>query len=820
VRKGFLLFIVAISFLSNFTVKALNNEKKTLEIVKVEHGPKIDGVLDEDVWLQAAVAKDFTQYEPYNGAEPSLPTDVKIIYDNHAIYFGAIMYDNNPDSIIKDLGVRDEFSGINSDLFTVLISTFNDGVNAVEFMVSASGVQSDGKHNGNHGDPNWDGVWESAVKITDEGWIVEMKIPYSALRFSQDDIQTWGIHFFRQIRRFREWSSWNFVDINVKGKINQMGEISGIKDVEPPLRLSVTPYVSAYLENDADGNQWNNKFNAGMDLKWGINPSFTLDMILIPDFGQVQSDDEVLNLSPFEIKYDEKRAFFTEGTELFSKGNIFYSRRIGSRPKGADDEVEDQLNENETITLNPSETKLINATKISGRTSGGLGIGFINAMTGAVDAEIEDSVTGVKRKYRTQGFTNYNMLVLDQTLKNNSYISLANTNVLHAEDNYTANVTATEFKLLDKENAYQLYGRGALSQKYSESTDLGHYYVVQAAKTKGNFLFELTHTIESDTYDPNDMGYVRNNNEATWDLELSYDINKPFWKVLNWRNEISFRHTSLYKPREYSDFEINFRTNTTFAKSYLHAGFYIELKPFNRYDYYEPRVDGWRYNRHKMYYSQAWLSTDYRKKLAFDFRFGAWEAFEHDQYGYNLSFGPRFRINDKWLFIYNANIHTSFNTYGYVDDYTQENSGGTTEQVINFGMRDQQTITNTINTNYIFNNKMSLSFRARHYWSRVEYDDFYTLQRNGDLSESIGYDAYGNEEDYNYNAFTIDMKYLWRFAPGSELALVWKNAIYTSETDIVNNFWDNLDHTMGASQINSISLKILYYLDYQYLKRS
>ncbi len=819
-RKGFYLIIVTISFLSNFTAKALNNEKRTLEIVKVEHGPKIDGLLDEDVWLQAAVAKDFTQYEPYNGAEPSLPTDVKIIYDNHAIYFGAIMYDNNPDSIIKDLGVRDEFSGMNSDLFTVLISTFNDGVNAVEFMVSASGVQSDGKHNGNNGDPNWDGVWESAVKITDDGWIVEMKIPYSALRFSQDDIQTWGIHFFRQIRRYREWSSWNFVDINVKGKINQMGEISGIKDVEPPLRLSVTPYVSAYLENDADGNQWNNNFNAGMDLKWGINPSFTLDMILIPDFGQVQSDDEVLNLSPFEIKYDEKRSFFTEGTELFSKGNIFYSRRIGSRPKGADDEVEDQLNENETITLNPSETKLINATKISGRTSGGLGIGFINAMTGAVDAEIEDSVSGVKRKYRTQGFTNYNMLVLDQTLKNNSYISLANTNVLHAEDNYTANVTATEFKLLDKENAYQLYGRGALSQKYSESTDLGHYYVVQAAKTKGNFLFELTHTIESDTYDPNDMGYVRNNNEATWDLELSYDINKPFWKVLNWRNEISFRHTSLYKPRKYSDFEINFRTNTTFAKNYLHAGFYIELKPFNRYDYFEPRVDGWRYNRNKMYYSQAWLSTDYRKKMALDIRASVWEAFNYDQYGYGFTFSPRYRISDKWLLIYSASISTDYNTYGYVDDYINENTNGVNEQIINFGMRDQHTITNTINTNYIFNNKMSLSFRARHYWSRVEYDDFYTLQKNGDLGESIGYDAYGNDADYNYNAFTIDMKYLWRFAPGSELALVWKNAIYTSETDIVNNFWDNLDHTMGASQINSISLKILYYLDYQYLKRS
>lgn len=206
--------------------------------------------------------------------------------------------------------------------------------------------------------------------------------------------------------------------------------------------------------------------------------------------------------------------------------------------------------------------------------------------------------------------------------------------------------------------------------------------------------------------------------------------------------------------------------------------------------------------------------------MALDIRASVWEAFNYDQYGYGFTFSPRYRISDKWLLIYSASISTDYNTYGYVDDYINENTNGVNEQIINFGMRDQHTITNTINTNYIFNNKMSLSFRARHYWSRVEYDDFYTLQKNGDLGESIGYDAYGNDADYNYNAFTIDMKYLWRFAPGSELALVWKNAIYTSETDIVNNFWDNLDHTMGASQINSISLKILYYLDYQYLKRS
>ena len=830
-RKGFFLVIIVLLAFT-LKIKAINDDKRNLEIVKVDESPKIDGILDDDVWKNAAVAKDFIQFEPYNGENPSLPTEVKVIYDDQAIYFGAIMYDNKPDSIYKDLGVRDEFTRMNADVFTVLLSTFNDGVNAVEFMVSASGIQSDCKHNGNNSDSNWDGVWESEISFNEDGWIAEMKIPYSALRFSNEDIQTWGIHLFRNIRRYREWSSWNFVDINIQGFINQMGEISGIKEIEPPLRLSVTPYVSAYLENNAEGNTWNNDFKGGMDLKWGINQSFTLDMILIPDFGQVQSDDEVLNLSPFEVRYDEKRQFFTEGTELFNKAGILYSRRIGSRPKDADN-TDDHLKANEIVDVNPSETQLINATKISGRTSNGLGIGFLNAMTGAAYAIIKDTIPVIdkivgtdtvfkynKRNLRTQGFTNYNMLVLDQTLKNNSYISFANTNVLHAEENYTANVTGGELKLMNKENSYQIFASGAVSQIYTDDNSFGHKYFVQLAKTKGNFLFEFSHNTESDTYDPNDMGYIQQNNESTWDLELSYNKKEPFWKVLNWHNEISLRQTSLYKPRKYSDFEINFSTNTTFAKNYLHTGLYVEFKPFNRYDYFEPRVDGWKYNRHKMGFANYWISTDYRKMLALDYRMSAWKAFDYDQYGYNLSVGPRVRFNDKWLLTYNVGVSTAYNTYGYIEDYEITNAEGATETIINFGERDQQTITNTLNTNYIFNNKMSLSLRVRHYWARVEYDDFFRLQKDGNLSESIGYNTYGEDQNYNYNAFTLDMKYLWRFAPGSEIALVWKNAIYTSETDIINNFSENFSNTLFESTaINSISFKILYYLDYQYLKR-
>ncbi|OFX89121.1 MAG: hypothetical protein A2W99_02005 [Bacteroidetes bacterium GWF2_33_16] len=791
------------------------NNKKIISAIKITDHIKIDGVLDDNSWSNAVIAKDFIQHEPFNGTLPTHPSEIKIVYDNYAIYIGAILYDSSPDSILRELSLRDKFDDANADLFAILINPFDDGINGFEFMVSAAGVQSDGKHTGGDGDPSWDGVWESAAKLTDKGWVAEMKIPYSALRFPDKNIQTWGINFFRNVRRYREWSSWNFVDNNAQEIISQSGQLTDIREIEPPLRLSVTPYVSAYLENNADG-EWGNNFNAGMDLKWGINQSFTLDMILIPDFGQVKSDDQVLNLSPYEIMYNENRAFFTEGTELFNKAGIFYSRRIGSKPKFIS-ELNYNIDSTEIVIENPIETKLINATKISGRTNSGLGIGFFNAMTGAVEAIVKDTITGSKRNYQTQGFSNYNMIVLDQSLKNNSYVSFVNTNVIYDNHNYSANVTGTEFLLRNKENTYQVLTKGTLSQIYTDSNTFGHAYFLQFSKIKGQFLFELNHNTESDTYDPNDFGFLQSNNESSWSTEIEYNINKPFWKVLNWKNELEIVYKSLYQPRKFTDFVINLSTHTTFAKRYISTRLEMGLYPFENHDYREPRVNGfeWMFKRPRYGFLEGMISTDYRKMFAVDFMPGAWKAFDYDRYGYWFYLSPRVRINDKWQIIYSLNLNNDFNSFGHVDHYdVSENNAA-----IFFGKRDQLTISNTLNTGFIFNNKSSLSLRVRHYWSRVEYDDYYQLLKSGYLSKPIDYDTYGNDFDANYNAFTIDLQYLWRFAPGSELSIVWKNAINTHSNSIVNNFWENFDNTINADQINSISFKLLYYLDYQYLKR-
>ncbi len=792
--------------------------QKQVKATRITSPPKIDGVLDEAIWKSAfalasanenvSVATEFIQFEPNPGNPSSQKTKVKVVYDNSAVYVGAMLFDSSPDSILKELGYRDVGEN-NADLFGVFFDTYDDDLNAFAFIVSASGVQTDLKYSSEGQDAVWDAVWESKANITDQGWIVELKIPYSAIRFPEKEVQIWGVNFFRVIRRYREKLFWNYVDPAVESFGYQFGELVGIKNIKPPLRLSFTPYISGYIEKNPESVDLCYTFNGGLDLKYGISESFTLDMTLIPDFGQVQSDDEILNLTPFETYYVEKRPFFTEGTELFNKGGIFYSKRIGSVPVGYNS-IKDSLNAGvyEEIIENPGETKLINATKISGRTKKQLGIGFFNAMTSNTYATVIDTLSNKEREILTQAFTNYNLIVLDQSLKNNSFISFINTNV--TRENYTANVSAGVFKFADKKNMYAINGKGALSQIYDNDSEpvLGHQYYLNAGKISGNFLFSLSHDVKSDKYNQNDMGYLEKNNEITNLLWVKYNIYKPFWKVLKWNNQINFLHSSLYEPNKFMIFRILFNSWTTF-KNHLSVGIEPVICPVEKHDYFESRVPGRVFIKPKHFKIGGWISPDYRKKIVIDIDWGYWQSYSYflDQINYWYGISPRIRISDRLSFYYNFKNDLYKNDLGWVNNEAD---------TIYFGKRDINTITNTFSANYIFNNKSSLSFRLRHYWSKAEYDEFYLLQDDGYLDENT---AYNNNHNVNYNAFTIDMAYTWYFAPGSEMSVVWKNAIYTEESEIIYHYFENLDNIINSPQTNSISLKILYYLDYQYLKK-
>jgi hypothetical protein len=782
-------------------------DKKEMNATRSEKKPKIDGVLDEAFWQQAKPAKDFVQYEPFNGAAPTFQTEIRIVYDDQSIYIGAMMYDDDPDKIMLELGPRDSVE-LNADGILISISPYNDGLNSFDFGLYASGVQVDIKTFSTGEDISWDAVWRSEVKITDNGWIAEIEIPYSALRFPKTDIQLWGLNILREIRRIREQSYWNFVDKKVDGTLNQAGFLTGIEDVRPPLRLSFEPYLSTSVMKEPEDEKWDYKFSGGMDLKYGINESFTLDMTLVPDFSQVPSDDQVVNLSPFETYYSEKRQFFTEGVELFSRGNIFYSRRIGSEPLGYD-AIRTEYQQ-ERIMDNPEQAQLINATKLSGRTSKGTGLGLFNAMTLASYATVTDS-SGNEQEVLTQPFTNYNMVVADQSLPNKSYISLYNTNVYRGQDEYTANVTGTEMSFRDRKNNFQFNGLANLSQQYypQDPTDLGFLYQYSLEKISGNTNYGIYQEMVSDTYDPNDLGFLEANNRFENGAWFSYNIFDPVWKILEMESEVSVEYSQLYAPREFTSFEISFENRTQF-RNRLTVGLEADLSPVESHDYFEPRNEGWYGKTPPFYNFNAFYSPDYNKTFLVDVMPGIYWGADYGIFGYSLRLGPRYKVNDHLFMELSALYRRSLNDLGYVTDSLQGD-----DLVIIFGKRDIENITTTFNVNYTINPDFAFSFRVRYYYFEVDYDQYYDLEEDGSLTP----DGYEGDEDFIYNAFNIDAYFTWLFAPGSELVLAWKNAIYTDDGLPSDGIFGEFRNTIEAPASNLISLKLLYYLDYQYFKK-
>ncbi len=805
------LFLFCFFFGSAMPSGFARTDRKSITAVRVTTPPAIDGTLSDPVWQKAPIASGFHQYEPHNDRPASFDTQVRVLYDDYAIYIGAKMLDNNPEGILREMGLRNSGNNINADRFYVDINPFNDGINGFRFQVSASGVQTDSNMSGSSrgGDTNWDAVWLSEVSITETGWIVEMRIPYSALRFPRGDLQEWGINFWREIRRTRETSSWNFTDRQVGDVLAYKGHLSGINGVSPPVRLALYPYLSNYMEKNGYDRGWANSINGGMDLKYGISPSFTMDMTLIPDFGQVQSDAKVLNLTPYEVKYDENRQFFTEGTELFGKADLFYSRRIGSRPRGYN-AAQQHRQENELIWENPIETRLINATKLSGRTSGGLGIGVFNAMTAASKAVLKDTLEGSKREVTTQPFTNYNLVVLDQSFRNNSYLSLVNTNVSGSADGYMANVTGSEFRFLDASNLFRISGTAALSQQYfTEAENIyGHKYDIRFGKFGGIWQYNYSRDVISDTYDQNDMGFLRRNNRMNDGVSLSYNIFEPFWRFLSLSNTLSMTYSRLYEPRTFTSLNLQHNMRMLFDTRF-HITLRTTYRPMGERDYYEPRVAGRFYRTDESVSTHLTYSSDYRRRVFVDgsLNFGRLQSAE-TQSEYGFKFQPTFRANDRLNLSYGIEYNEVKNDIGYVSRVQSDS--------IFFGRRQSPTVINTYRTTYIFNNHLSLNFNLRHYWSRVNYDgQYYLLQEDGRLAP-MAHDM--NIPNINYNAFTIDMLLTWHFAPGSQMTLAWKNVIDSRVDHIHKGYIENLRDILRDHQINSLSIRILYYLDYNTLR--
>lgn len=797
--------------------------KRTIESKRATSPIKLDGLIDEPAWKDAPLLTDYTELRPtpFRKEEPANRTEAYILYTDEGIYMGGYCHEKSKDSISTELTGRDGFG--NNDWIGFVFDTYDDKINGFEYFTTPLGEQMDAKispnQNGNSEDFSWNAVWKSAAQMHNDGWTFEMFIPFSAIRFSKKPVQQWGFNIMRRRQKTQQQVFWNTLDPNVNGFLTQNGLWTGLQNIKPPLRLQFSPYFSTYVNhyplNQAGKKNWTSSVNGGMDVKYGISQAITLDMTLIPDFGQVKSDPTILNLTPFETKYNENRAFFTEGTELFNKGSLFYSRRVGGRPLHYWDAY-NGLGANETVVSNPQETKLINATKISGRLQNGLGIGIFNAVTKKTYAEIEDNVSKNRRKVLTNPLTNYSIIVLDQTLKNNSSVSLINTNVLRSGHDYDANVTAALFDFNDKKNTWNVGGKLGTSNLMNYLPDgkskTGYTGNLYFGKTSGHLNFNASQSFSDSKYQINDLGYFTSNNYMESYGWLGYSWTKPTKWYNNLRFNFNIGYSRRLKPSMYQNANMNINMNGQ-LKNLWYAGWLIGIEPRGN-DFYEPHdQDNNRYFKgwSNIFYD-AWFETNNAKKyqLYSELLYVDRSMFNSTKFMFSMS--HRYRFNDKLSIRYGLYMEPQKRNVGFADFMGSD---------IIFGVRDISTVENSFTIKYNFNRKMGLTTDIRHYWSKVDYgsnaENFYKLLTDGSLQHTTSYTGNVNQ---NYNAFNIDAVFTWEFAPGSFINIVWKNSNPVDNFNQItqHGYFKNLSNTLEQSHNNNLSFKILYFLDYLQLK--
>ena len=730
-------------------------------------------------------------------------TEVKIAYDNTAVYVAAYMSDPEPDKILSQFSQRDEVY-VQADLFYIALNTYNDGINETRFYVTSAGTIGDSKSSQNNEDFNYNVVFNCKISKDEKGWYAEFKIPYNALRFPEIETQDWSVNFYRLLKTKNETHTWNFIDKEVGNPKLYNGLITGIKDIDPPIRLTFYPFAQGVVST-FDGNT-ETDFKAGLDLKYGISDSFTLDLTLIPDFGQAAFDEVRLNLGPFEQTFGENRPFFTEGVELFNKGDIFFSRRVGGSPTGDVGELDD----NEVVNDYPSSVNILNAIKVSGRTKKGLGIGVFNAITQKTYAEIENTETGERREVLVEPLTNYNIFVLDQEFNGNSTVSLINTNVTREGSDFrNGNVTAGAFSIADKENTYRASGRGIFSNiNEGDGIKTGFQSELDIFRIKGNFRYRIGHDFANTTLDINDLGLSFRNNFNNFVVGASYEIFEPTKTFNKYSINFTARHRRLYKPSVQTS---NFFNLNTFFITTKQLAFGGGLNGSSkRDDYFEPRVDGRYITYSPNMGGFAWISTDYRKKFAIDFNTGYRGYFDDPQVNYSFGFEPRYRFSEHFLVVMNSNGYLSNKNNGYVYN---------TDDDIFFGQRTIINLENSLTASYNFDPYKAIDLRFRNFWGKADYTDnnYFTLNEDGSLSDS-DYDTSLYNPNTNFNIWNIDLSFRWRFAPGSEATLLYRNQIFNQDELSTINYGESLENLFNQPGQHVVSLRVTYFIDYNNVK--
>lgn len=830
------LFVSAIIIWGHLAI----SQPKTLTAVKTQQAIVVDGKLDDPAWRDASLATDFIQNSPLFGSPASAKTEVRFLYDDNAVYVSAYLHDD-PLLIRKQITARDGEQRQDVDYFSVAFDTYNDHQNGFLFLITPANVQTDSKITSgsifNYGmvtgdSRTWDAVWQSNVQQVSDGWTVELRIPYISLRFAKKDVQTWGLQFIRFTRRNNEVVTWNPVNPNESGFINQFGNCDNLVDIKPPLRLSFSPYVTGGVRFYPDGSDNKSDFlrNGGMDVKYGINESFTLDATLIPDFGQTISDNLINNLTPFEVRFNENRPFFTEGTELFNKANLFYSRRIGAIPANYLS-VDGLRNFDYTILNNPSVTQLYNAIKLSGRTKNKLGIGVFNAVTAPTHARVRYKLTGKDSTIETESLTNYNIFVLDQALRGRSSITFTNTNVIRNGADRDANVTGLDYNYFTKNNQYQFKVSGRYSNIFGYTPYTGNINLVNDTaringqlmvkpydgfrsnlafnKVSGKIQFNFSTNISSNTYDPNDLGFLQKSNEISYAGLISFNQLTATDKFIIYSYLLGLQYFSLYKPYAYNSFEIYVKGRWV-LKNFWDFNMSVGGQPYSSNDYFELRTPNRYLRRPAFRYINIGGSTDSRKKFFVGSTIGLGHTEIENGTNFFINYSSRYRFSNRFSLNLDINTQNDQTQVGYA--FQRETNG---EPII--GYRRYVETESILSGIYNFTSRLNLTMRARHYWNEVKYKSFFNVAPDG---SHLKRPFIANQND-NYNLFNLDAFLTWDFRLGSRLIFGYKNWLGNPNAVVSQprGYFSNFGKIFNSSHGNELTVKFIYFLDYNQLRK-
>ncbi|WP_143149546.1 DUF5916 domain-containing protein [Rhodothermus profundi] len=770
-------------------LQAQPRQAPTLRAVRLTGGLVLDGRIEEAAWQQAPAATTFWQREPHDGQPATERTEVRVLYDNAALYVGFVCYDREPDRILRRLARRDRM--VVADWVGVLIDSYRDRKTAFAFLVNAAGTQADFLilNDGNAEDFNWDALWEARVAMRPDGWSAEFRIPFTALRFSQADTLRWGINFSRIIGRKNEQVFWAYVPRATGGFVSRFGTLEGLESIRPPRALQVTPYVvTAGTHWSADRtpqylHALSPTLRMGGDVQYGLTHNTVLNLTINPDFGQVELDEVVLNLTAFETFYPEKRPFFLEGTSIFqtvgAEGEsalqtyLFYSRRIGRQPQGYYSLPDTGAIRNWRVVENPAAVPILGAVKLSGKTANGWAFGLLDALTQRTYATFEH-VNGQRQRIRTEPLTNYMVGRLQRELSApGSYLGLIGT-ATWREDGRVRQAYTGGFDWRWNPWDYGLVTEGLFSfsrrMRQGGPPQVGYQGQARIGSLRHPHVVGIVGAnFSTRDYDPNDVGFHTMTNLAVtyiwtqwrylrpWGPLLQVRLNQNYW----WMHRLS---PGLLLSRGISpNLHLQWRNFW-----WTRLGLNLESEGW---DLYEARGAG-LFRKPQRWNVWASVSTDERRTVGLSVSVNR----QVDRYGgraWGGSIGSVVRFGERTDLSLALSISSRRREVAWAQNVNGMETAGRVTSV--FGRRDVDRISLTLRGAHTFTRDLTLQGYLQWFWARGHYRDFQKLGEDGrlaPLTEPYDRDRYGNP-DFQQGTLNVNVILRYEYRPGSTLYVVW-----------------------------------------------